>query len=548
MKLFCEDYNRPVPLDLQWHVTSRCNNRCRHCYMFDSATLADEKSSELTSGEILSVLDNLADFEEKYGYTFRRFFLTGGDPLLRADWESIVAELHGRGKEVHLMGNPDSLTERKVEKLARLGVKSFQLSLDGLREKHDSIRGASSFDLTQRQIPLLRRSGLDVNVMFTLFPYNSQDLIPLLNHVATNTLATSFSFDIGCSAGSAIDNMPHNLKPGEIAELFAAYHESKRSLQRPDFRVSEKSNLHRLQKYARRELYPVIPDSCTRLAGCLAGWNGLCLLSNGAALACRRLPVVVGKMPEQTFEELFLGCEFLKKLRRHEFYEGCSQCGFYSVCRGCPATTYGIKGNAFASDPHCFRDKVEKTCNALTEMRKSPPMSSSYEQESAFIKENRTFLLRYGDYMLKRGFQDVFFPLLHKKGEAVEFIEEPQVYLQRRGMSLRNDEMAWLMFYFSESRIPIRYNIDAVEKDLRLRRHKSVQPHLTVDQTRICIEFREKIITASLDTRKVLENLLAREEYTAGEVLNWDKGFEWHSVRSFLHTMLEELIISYAPR
>jgi radical SAM protein with 4Fe4S-binding SPASM domain len=516
--------------------------------MFDSATLAEEKNSELTFGEICSVLDNLADFEEEYGYKFQRFFLTGGDPLLRIDWESIVAELHGRGKEVHVMGNPDTLTERNVEKLSRLGVKDFQLSLDGLRDKHDRIRGAGSFDLVHRQIALLRRSGLDVNVMFTLFPYNSQDLIPLLKHVATNTLATSFTFDIGCQAGSAIDNMPQDFEPGEIADLFAAYHENKRYLQRPDFRVSEKSNLHRLQKYARRQLYPVNPDSCTRLAGCLAGWTGLCLLSNGAALACRRLPVVVGKMPEQTFEKIFLGSEFLKKLRRHEFYEGCGQCAFYSICRGCPATTYGIKGNAFAMDPHCFRDRVRKTFNPLTEMRESLPLSSSYEQESAFIKENRTFLLKYGNYLLKRSFQDVFFPLLYKGEDAAEFIEEPHVYLQRRGISLNNDEIAWLMFYFSETRVQIRYNIDAIETNVRLRRHKSVQINLLLKQNRIYIELRGKIITASIDARNVLQNLSAHEEFTAEDVLKWDEGFNWHSVRSFLHSMLEELIICYAPR
>lgn len=99
MKLFVEDYNRPVPLSLQWHLTSRCNNRCRHCYMFDPATLADEKSPELTISEMLSILDNLTDFEEKYGYTFQRFFLTGGDPLLRADREPLSASCVGVGKK-----------------------------------------------------------------------------------------------------------------------------------------------------------------------------------------------------------------------------------------------------------------------------------------------------------------------------------------------------------------------------------------------------------------------------------------------------------------
>jgi radical SAM protein with 4Fe4S-binding SPASM domain len=447
-----------------------------------------------------------------------------------------------------MMGNPDTLTERNVDKLARLGVLSFQLSLDGLRDTHDSVRGAGSFDLTVKKISLLRTRDLGVNVMFTLFRENAQDLVPLLEHVAANTEATSFSFDIGAMAGAAVDNALHELAPQEIAELFDAYDQRRSVLQRSDFRVHQKNNLHRLQRYARDELSPVVPGSCSRLAGCLAGWTGLCLLSNGAALACRRLPIVLGKMPEQTFEELFLGSELMKMLRRHEFYKDCGQCALYSVCRGCPATTYGSTGDPFATSPHCFRHEVKKPSNATTRLRTSPEMSASHEEESAFIKENRTFLERQGSYLHRRSFQDVFFPLVYEEGAAAEFKKDPSSYVLRGSHALDNDEIAWLMFYFSEAPIPIWYDIEAVERDLLYRRHESVQPMLTVDPEGIAIALRGKTITASLDAKKVVENLLSREVFTGAEVMKWDDGFDWPSVRSFLHTMLEELVICYADR
>ena len=130
----------------------------------------------------------------------------------------------------------------------------------------------------------------------------------------------------------------------------------------------------------------------------------------------------------------------------------------------------------------------------------------------------------------------------------MEFMEEPYSYLKRREISLNNDELAWLMFYFSEYRIPIRYKLDTIVKNARLRRQRSVQANLQVNQNKICIELNGKQITANLDAKKVFENLLSHEDFTASDVLEWDRGFDWCSVRSFLHTMLEELILCYAPK
>lgn len=537
-----------VRLHMQWHITSSCNYRCRHCYMYDSGTAANERNTELTFAQILGILDDIAGFEEKYACNFERFFLTGGDPLLRRDWEDIVAELHRRGKEVRLMGNPDTLTEETVEKLVDLGIRTFQLSLDGLQESHDYMRGQGSFELARRKIALLRAGGLDVNVMFTLFRQNSQDLIPLVDYVAMHTQASSFSFDMGCLAGGALKSRLEDPNPRDVAGLFRAYHERQSGIQRLDFKLREKSNLHRLERYARGEFYPVIPDSYTRVAGCLAGWSGLCLLSNGAAMACRRLPVVVGKMPEQTVEEIFLGNAFMRKLRRHEFFEGCSQCQFYAFCRGCPAATYGVKGDPFAANPHCFASEVAKPCHARTQLRASPPMDASNHREMEFLRSNTTFFTRYKDYLLRNSFQNVFFPLLYRDGEEQEFIEDPFLYLERRRISLGNDEIAWLMYYFSENRIRIRYDIEMLGKETRLKTHGSLKPSLSHDGERMTVSLRGKTISVSAGAGAVMEQLLTHEEYTAGEVLKWDDGFDWASVRHFLHAMLEELVICYAPR
>jgi len=516
--------------------------------MFDPATVDFEGGDEISTRDIFSILDDMGNFEEKFGYDVRRFHLTGGDPLLRTDWNIIVSELRNRGKDVHMMGNPDTLTDKNVEQLVRLGVRSFQLSMDGLRSTHDSMRGAGNFDLTVRKISLLRKSGISVNIMFTLFRQNMADLIPLLEYVAGKTEATSFSFDIGCMAGSAGSGKLQHLSPGKLGGLFSAYHHSKRSIERQDFMVHEKSNLHRLQRYANGELSPVIPDDATRLAGCVAGWTGICLLPSGAAMACRRLPIVIGKMPEQSFEEVFLGSELMKKFRRHESFKSCNRCSLYSICRGCRATTYGISGDLFGADPHCFRHETGKSTSYTTGLKPSPPLDISYEEESAFIKENLTFSQKYRGYLMNVGFQATFFPLLHRKGDIEEFLADPSGYLKQRWVTLNNNEVAWLMFYFSEHRVPIRYDINEIRPGTRFHKPECVQPKVRVEGIRVIAELHGKDISVSADAREVITRLFASDYFTAAEVLGWDPGFDWRSVRSFLHSLLEELVICYSER
>lgn len=65
---------------LQWHITNSCDQRCKHCYIFNSGT---EKlcPNESSIDRLLSILD---DFLLSCKKMHKRPYLaiTGGDPLL----------------------------------------------------------------------------------------------------------------------------------------------------------------------------------------------------------------------------------------------------------------------------------------------------------------------------------------------------------------------------------------------------------------------------------------------------------------------------------
>ena len=126
------------------------------------------------------------------------------------------------------MGNPELLDDKNLTKLSDCDLKRYQLSLDGLEKTHDFFRSKGSFKRTIEKIRLIREHGIDCNIMFSLYPSNASELIPLMRFLAMNTEATSFSFDIGVMSGNA-NSMKNQFTSHDIHKLFTDfYHEKKR--------------------------------------------------------------------------------------------------------------------------------------------------------------------------------------------------------------------------------------------------------------------------------------------------------------------------------
>ena len=85
------EVKKRIQFSIQWHITSRCPNRCKHCYMFTDNynTIID---NELTYDQLIQVLCKLDQFEEKYNIEIPSFAITGGDPFIRDDFFLFLSE------------------------------------------------------------------------------------------------------------------------------------------------------------------------------------------------------------------------------------------------------------------------------------------------------------------------------------------------------------------------------------------------------------------------------------------------------------------------
>jgi len=182
----------PIPslryLELQ--ITARCNLRCRHCY------LGAARKQDLPYSRIPAVL---GEFEEMQGL---RLLLSGGEPLLHPDFWSINEKLPEFGFRSILLSNGaliDGSTAR------RLKVHEVQVSLDGIGDSHDYLRGSGSYEKAVTAIRELRSAGKDVSVATMIHSRNLDDF-PKLGAFIEEMGIREWNVDLPCSTGNLLDN------------------------------------------------------------------------------------------------------------------------------------------------------------------------------------------------------------------------------------------------------------------------------------------------------------------------------------------------------
>ncbi len=439
-------------MSIQWHITTQCQNRCRHCYVFDPATYAHERDCSLSLEEKIKVLDQIDAFGEKWDISFDNVALMGGDPLLAPDWFEFAKALRERGKYVAFGGNPEMLTPENLAKLKDLQVDRYQLSLDGLEKSHDTQRRPGSFRNTLEGIQRLSDAGISASIMGTLTPLNIDEFWELIDLVFYDTPARSFAFDFVAQVGNA-RGMNVSFTPEQVLELSERYLDMKleRKAQRPEFSFGEKPGLFRLLRVARGEYAHYDGGETYPSAGCLIGNNCLCLLSDGTMLSCRRFPEIVGRLPEDNLEDILLKNPVLKRYRRPQFWKACGECMAWGYCRGCPAVSFGSCGDPFGPLPYCYAHLLDLPVH---QPHAPIPMDTTPEEEIALIKRN---LLQTYFNQIHRGVVNPAFSeeLLHFCDDAQEeqaFLRSPQEWFERRYPQWNEQERHLLTARFNQLR------------------------------------------------------------------------------------------------
>lgn len=335
---------------IQWHLTERCNLRCKHCYQ------EGQNIAEMPLAEISRIVDEVSemiqDWQEAYGIEFLRSFnVTGGEPFLRADIFVILEKMVSRGFEVYVLSNGTLISPEKARILADLGIKGVQVSLEGPEEIHDAIRGAGSFSASLSGIQHLLDAGLKVSLNTTLSQINADYVMSLVG-LAASLGVQRLGFARLVPSGRGLGLLQKMLSPGQVKQLYETIFALQvRGLEM----VSGDPVAAQMSSLAELGDTGDIPSG-----GCAAGVAGLTLLPDGTITPCRRLNIPLGQVPQDSLREIWAVSPVLALLRDKGQYQGkCGACHRWAQCRGCRAIAYAYSlargaPDFLADDPQCF--------------------------------------------------------------------------------------------------------------------------------------------------------------------------------------------------
>lgn len=328
---------------LQWHITNKCDQRCKHCYIFNSGNSIPTEEWSVDDAKLL--INDYLDFCQKYD-KLPHISLTGGDPILHRDFWGIVNLLQEKNIPFSILGNPFHLNSEIIAKLKAAGCDCYQVSLDGLKTTHDSMRMEGSFDATLRAIDLLYENGLYPVVMTTVSRVNWEE-IPELTKIIVNHKAKKCSFARYCPTHGDTES---NLTPEEYHTFLNRMWNAYRALADQGTIFYLKDHLWKLILMEKGLLS--VEDDGIVYDGCHCGIAHLTLLEDGTFYACRRFESPVGHFPER-IGDVFFG-EKENHYRQIENIQGCSRCELLNYCRGCRAVAFGTSGDYFGKDPQCW--------------------------------------------------------------------------------------------------------------------------------------------------------------------------------------------------
>lgn len=181
-KLF-RKYNYPkiLPLNLTISVTYHCNSRCKTCNVWKKNT------NEFTIDEYDKTFSAIG--KSPYWLT-----ISGGEPFLRKDIVDICQSAYTHIKpgiiNIPTNGILSNIIPEKVEEIIETckGTKLIvNLSIDGIEEKHDNIRGVkNNFEKAMKTYDSLRainNPDFSLGIHTVISKYNVNEIQPIYEHL-----------------------------------------------------------------------------------------------------------------------------------------------------------------------------------------------------------------------------------------------------------------------------------------------------------------------------------------------------------------------------
>jgi len=303
---------KPRLTDLHIEITSKCNERCVHCYIPH-----ENKTNDLEPDLFYDILMQCREMNVLH------LTLSGGEPLLHKNICDFLEKCNEYGFSVNVLSNLTLLNDKMVSEMKRNRLLGVQVSLYSMDSNiHDEItQMKGSFEKTTRSIMKLVENDIPLQISCPILKQNRRTYREVIDWAAKYDISVGDDYAIIAKYNHSIQNLNSRLSIDEVNEIIH------------DKIINDRQYLVQIEDEADKKKNST-PDDFV----CSVCNSSICIADNGNVYPCAGWQdYVVGNIQEESLKEIWEKSEkieYLRKLKKRDFSE-CVQCLDKNYCTMC---------------------------------------------------------------------------------------------------------------------------------------------------------------------------------------------------------------------
>ncbi len=336
-----------------WEITLKCNLACSHC----GSRAGDARTKELSTEEALDLVRQMAEVGIK------EVTLIGGEAFMRPDWLEIAAAINQAGMRCTMTTGGYGITLDTAGKMKQAGIVTVSVSIDGLEETHDRLRGRKgAWKYAFKTMSHLKEVGIPFGCNTQINRLSAPEF-PRIYECIRDAGARAWQIQLTVPMGNAADNAHMLLQPHELLDIYPMITSVARRAYSEGVQVQPGNNIGYYGPEERLLRGRGKADEWAFWQGCAAGLATLGIEADGAIKGCPSLPTAAytgGNIRDRSLKDIVENAEELRFNIGAGTPEGtkhmwgfCKTCEFAELCRGGCSWTAHVFFNRRGNNPYC---------------------------------------------------------------------------------------------------------------------------------------------------------------------------------------------------
>lgn len=324
----------PYLMSLQFELTSKCNERCIHCYIPN-----DKKDSgiNLPFNLFQKAID---EFYEMGGL---QVSLSGGEIFMHQDITRMIKYCREKDMQIILLSNLIALDNDLMAIIKDANISMIQASLYSMdQEIHDTItKVKGSYNKTREAIELLVANDIPVMISCPIIKANADSYHDILEYAHSLGIKAQTDFILMGEEDLNTANLKHRISLKDTEKII-----------REILHNEGVDSIDILKDPTPFEAFPLKLSQPV----CAAGRTNICINANGDVTPCNGWQgMKAGNIYHSSLSDIWLNSNVLTELRHitRGSFKKCTNCDAKDFCSLCMARNYNeSNGDYFKINPH----------------------------------------------------------------------------------------------------------------------------------------------------------------------------------------------------